>query len=248
MEKKRPSLLQLDHKYCPGCGHGIVNRLVAEVLEEMDACGTAICAAAVGCTCLMVDIWGADIVQSQHGRAAAVAVGMKRCRPDNIVFSYQGDGDAIAIGLAETMWAAIRNENITVVHINNNNFGMTGGQMSPTTLDGQKTTTSPFGRNTAVTGAPLDIIKVLGTLNVAYLARGTVINNAEINKTKKYLKKAFEKQKNKAGYSMVEVLSPCPTNWKMTPLAACKRIDETVTKIYPLGEFAERDQAKGGVL
>jgi 2-oxoglutarate ferredoxin oxidoreductase subunit beta len=248
MERRRPSLIQVDHKYCPGCGHGIVNRLLAEALEEMNACGTALCAVAVGCSSLMPDTWGTDIVQAQHGRAAAVAVGMKRCRPDNIVFAYQGDGDAVAIGLSETMWAAIRNENITVIHINNNNFGMTGGQMSPTTLNGQKTTTSPYGRNIAETGAPLDIIKILGTLDVAYLARGSVINNAEILKTKKYIKKALEKQQNNVGYSMVEILSPCPTNWKMTPLDACKRIAESVTKIYPLGEFANRNRtaAEGG--
>ncbi|MDR2079915.1 MAG: 2-oxoglutarate oxidoreductase [Treponema sp.] len=243
MEKRRPSLLQVDHKYCPGCGHGIVNRLVAEVLEEMGEEGTALCAVAVGCSSLMPDTWGTDIVQAQHGRAAAVAVGMKRCRPENIVFAYQGDGDAIAIGLSETLWAAIRNENITVIHINNNNFGMTGGQMSPTTLEKQKTTTTPFGRNTALTGKPLDIIKMLNTLDVAYLARGTVINNAEILKTKKYIRKAFDKQKARAGYSMVEILSPCPTNWKMPPLEACKRIADVVTAVYPLGEFA--DSSKG---
>jgi 2-oxoglutarate ferredoxin oxidoreductase subunit beta len=245
MEKKRPSLLQVDHKYCPGCGHGIINRLVAEILEEMGEDGGALCAVAVGCSSLMPDTWGTDIVQAQHGRAAAVAVGMKRCRPGNIVFAYQGDGDALAIGLSETVWAAIRNENITVIHINNNNFGMTGGQMSPTTLEGQKTTTSPSGRDTSLTGKPLDIIKMLGTLDVAYLARGTVTNNREIIKTKKYLRKAFEKQKSKAGYSMVEILSPCPTNWKMTPLKACDRINETVTQVYPLGEFAERAENGG---
>jgi 2-oxoglutarate ferredoxin oxidoreductase subunit beta len=239
MEKRRPSLLQVDHKYCPGCGHGIVNRLVAEILEEMGEEGTALCAVAVGCSSLMPDTWGTDIVQAQHGRAAAVAVGMKRCRPGNIVFAYQGDGDAVAIGLSETLWAAIRNENITVIHINNNNFGMTGGQMSPTTLEKQKTTTTPFGRDTALTGRPLDIIKMLNTLDVAYLARGAVVNNAEIMKTKKYLRKAFDKQKARAGYSMVEILSPCPTNWKMTPLEACKRIIDTVSAVYPLGEFAD---------
>ncbi|MFP3090332.1 thiamine pyrophosphate-dependent enzyme [Treponema sp. TIM-1] len=243
MEKRRPSLLQVDHKYCPGCGHGIVNRLVAEVLEEMGEEGTALCAVAVGCSSLMPDTWGTDIVQAQHGRAGAVAVGMKRCRPGNIVFAYQGDGDAVAIGLSETLWAAIRNENITVIHINNNNFGMTGGQMSPTTLEKQKTTTTPFGRDTLLTGKPLDIIKMLNTLDVAYLARGTVINNAEILKTKKYIRKAFDKQKARAGYSMVEILSPCPTNWKMLPLDACKRIADVVTAVYPLGEFA--DSSKG---
>jgi 2-oxoglutarate ferredoxin oxidoreductase subunit beta len=244
MEKRRPSLLQVDHKYCPGCGHGIINRLVAEILSEMGEEGSAICAAAVGCSSMMPDTWGTDIVQAQHGRAAAVAVGIKRCRPDCMVFAYQGDGDALAIGLSETMWAAIRNENITVLHINNNNFGMTGGQMSPTTLAGQKTTTSPAGRDCSATGKPLDIIKILSTLDVAYLARGTVTNNKEIMKTKKYLRKAFENQKNKKGYSLVEILSPCPTNWKMTPLKACERINDVVERVYPLGEFLGGE--KGG--
>lgn len=239
MEKRRPKILFVDHKYCPGCGHGIVNRLVAEVLEEMREDGNAICAAAVGCSSLMPGTYGVDIVQAQHGRAAAVAVGMKRSRPDCMVFTYQGDGDMLAIGLSETMWAAIRNENITVIFVNNNNFGMTGGQMSPTTLEGQKTTTSPFGRDTDITGKPLDIIKMMSTLDVAYLARGTMTNNKEIIKTKKYIRKAFEKQKAGAGYSMVEILSPCTTNWHMNPLDACKRIDEIVETVYPLGEFVD---------
>lgn len=239
MEKRRPKTLFVDHKYCPGCGHGIVNRLVAEVLEEMREDGNAICAAAVGCSSLMPGTYGVDIVQAQHGRAAAVAVGMKRSRPDCMVFTYQGDGDMLAIGLSETMWAAIRNENITVIFVNNNNFGMTGGQMSPTTLEGQKTTTSPFGRDTDITGKPLDIIKMMSTLDVAYLARGTMTNNKEIIKTKKYIRKAFEKQKAGAGYSMVEILSPCTTNWHINPLDACKRIDEIVETVYPLGEFVD---------
>lgn len=239
MEKKRPNILFVDNTYCPGCGHGIVNRLVAEVLEEMGEDGNAICAAAVGCSSLMPGTYGVDIVQAQHGRAAAVAVGMKRSRPDCMVFSYQGDGDMLAIGFSETMWAAIRNENITVIFVNNNNFGMTGGQMSPTTLEGQKTTTSPFGRNTDITGKPLDIIKMMSTLDVAYLARGTMTSNKEVMKTKKYIRKAFEKQKAGAGYSMVEILSPCTTNWHMNPLDACKRIDEIVETVYPLGEFVD---------
>ena len=177
MEKRIPKILEIDTKYCSGCGHGIVNRLVAEVLEEMDEAGGALCVAAVGCAALMPDTWGTDIVQAQHGRAAAVATGMKHCRPDSMVFTYQGDGDATAIGFAETMWAAIRNEKITVIYVNNTNFGMTGGQMSPTTLEGQKTTTTPFGRDTSVTGKPLDVMKMIENLNVAYLARGTMTNN-----------------------------------------------------------------------
>lgn len=237
MEKRRSKILYVDHKFCPGCGHGIVNRLIAEVLEEMEEDKGAICSVAVGCSSLMPDTYGVDIVQSQHGRAAAVAVGIKRCRPDNMVFSYQGDGDALAIGFSETMYAAIRNENITVILINNNNFGMTGGQMSPTTLENQRTTTSPYGRDVSSTGKPLDVMKLMGTLDVAYLARGTMTDVKEITKTKKYIRKAFEAQKNKKGYSLVEILSPCPTNWGMAPLNACKHISEVVQTVYPLGEF-----------
>lgn len=244
MEKRRPKMLYVDHKFCPGCGHGIVNRLVAEVLEEMGEDGKALCAVAVGCSSLMPDTYGVDIVQAQHGRAAAVAVGMKKCRPDSMVFSYQGDGDALAIGFSETMYAAIRNDNITVIFVNNNNFGMTGGQMSPTTLENQKTTTSPKGRDTSLTGKPLDVIKMMQSLDVAYLARGTMTNNAEILKTKKYIRKAFEAQKSKKGYSMVEILSPCPTNWAMTPLKACERIQNIVKEIYPLGEFCDGGATK----
>ncbi len=237
MEKRRSKILYVDHKFCPGCGHGIVNRLIAEVLEEMGEDKGAICSVAVGCSSLMPDTYGVDIVQSQHGRAAAVAVGIKRCRPDNMVFSYQGDGDALAIGFSETMYSAIRNENITVILINNNNFGMTGGQMSPTTLENQRTTTSPYGRDVSATGKPLDVMKLMGTLDVAYLARGTMTDVKEITKTKKYIRKAFEAQKNKIGYSLVEILSPCPTNWGMTPLNACKHINQVVQAVYPLGEF-----------
>lgn len=237
MERRRSEILYVDNKYCAGCGHGIVNRLVAEVLEEMGEDKGAICAVAVGCSSWMPDTYGVDIIQAQHGRAAAIAAGIKHCRPNSMVFSYQGDGDALAIGMSETMYAAIRNDNITVILINNNNFGMTGGQMSPTTLENQKTTTTKFGRDVSKTGKPVDIMKLMGTLDVAYLARGTMTSNKEILKTKKYIRKAFEAQKNGAGYSMVEVISPCPSNWKMTPLESCDYIDQVVQKVYPLGEF-----------
>jgi 2-oxoglutarate ferredoxin oxidoreductase subunit beta len=231
----------VDHKYCPGCGHGIVNRLIAEVLEEMNEDENALCAVAVGCSSLMPDTFGIDIVQAQHGRAAAVAIGMKKCRPDSMVFSYQGDGDALAIGLSETMYAAIRNDNITVILVNNHNFGMTGGQMSPTTLENQRTTTTPFGRDVAKTGQPLDIVKLLKNFDIAYLARGTTSNNREILKTKKYIKKAFENQKQRKGYSMVEVLSPCPTNWGISPLEACQKIDNVSTEVFLTGEFKKEE-------
>lgn len=234
---KRPKALFVDNKYCPGCGHGILNRLIAEVLEETGEDQKALAAIAVGCASLMPDTFGIDCVQAQHGRAAAVACGMKRCRPDSMVFTYQGDGDALAIGFSETMWAAIRNENITVFFLNNGNFGMTGGQMAPTTLEGQKTTTSPKGRDCSVTGHPLDVIKLMQTLDVAYLTRVSMTTPANIRKAKAAIRTAFECQKQHRGFSFVEVLSPCPTNWKMSPLDSMKRIDEIVAQTYPLCEY-----------
>ena len=237
MIMKRPKALFVDNKYCPGCGHGIINRLVAEVLEETGEDKKALAAIAVGCASLMPDTFGIDLVQAQHGRAAAVAVGMKRCRPDSIVFSYQGDGDALAIGFSETMWSAIRNENITIIFVNNGNFGMTGGQMAPTTLEGQKTTTSVKGRDCSVTGHPLDAIQLMRQLDVAYLARVSITDPKNIRKAKKAIQTAFECQKQKRGFSFVEVLSPCPTNWKMSPLDCMKRIEDVVEETYPLVEY-----------
>lgn len=242
MIKKKPKACFVDNKYCPGCGHGIVNRLVAEVLEEMEVDKDSIGAIAVGCSSLMPETFAIDCIQAQHGRAAAVAVGIKRCRPDKIVFSYQGDGDALAIGFSETMYSAIRNENITVIFVNNGNFGMTGGQMAPTTLEGQKTTTSPNGRDIKTTGHPLNIIDMMKNLDVAYIARGSLSNNVNINKAKKYIRNAFEAQKNNEGYSFVEILSPCPTNWRIDPINSMKHIEKTVTKTYKLGEFVERGE------
>lgn len=242
MIKKKPLACFVDNKYCPGCGHGIVNRLVAEVLEEMELDKEAIGAIAVGCSSLMPETFAIDCVQAQHGRAAAVATGIKRCRPDKTVFSYQGDGDALAIGFSETMYAAIRNENITVIFVNNGNFGMTGGQMAPTTLEGQKTTTTPYGRDSKTTGYPLDVIDMMKNLNVAYLARGSVSSNGNILKTKEYIRNAFKAQQNNEGYSFVEILSPCPTNWKMEPSKAMEHIENNVTKVYKLGEFVKRGE------
>ncbi|PAB60608.1 thiamine pyrophosphate-dependent enzyme [Anaeromicrobium sediminis] len=242
MIKKKPAACFVDNKYCPGCGHGTVNRLVGEVLEEMGVDKDAIGAIAVGCSSLMPETFAIDCIQAQHGRAAAVAVGIKRCRPDKTVFSYQGDGDALAIGFSETMYAAIRNENITVIFVNNGNFGMTGGQMAPTTLEGQKTTTSPYGRDIGTTGHPLNVIQMMENLNVAYLARGSVSNNRNIMKTKEYIRNAFEAQQNNEGYSFVEILSPCPTNWGMDPLKAMEHIENNVIKTYELGEFVKRGE------
>ncbi|MGQ9558242.1 MAG: thiamine pyrophosphate-dependent enzyme [Desulfurispora sp.] len=244
MFKQKPALLVEDNKYCPGCGHGIVNRLLAEVLEEMGLADSAIGVVAVGCACLMIDTFGVDWIQAQHGRAAAVATGIKRCRPQNPVFTYQGDGDALAIGLAETLYAAIRNEKITVLFVNNGVFGMTGGQMAPTTLGGQKTTTTPGGRDLTQTGQPLNVIEFLRTLPIAYLARGSVVDPAAINKTKEYLRRAFQAQLAGEGYSFVEIVSPCPTNWGLPPLKALEYLREKVLPVYRPGEFILRGGKK----
>lgn len=237
MIKSRPLAVELGNKFCPGCGHGIVNRLIAEVLEEQGKDGDALAAIAVGCASLMPDTFGLDCVQAQHGRAAAVAVGMKKCRPDKIVFTYQGDGDALAIGFSETMYAAIRHDPITVIFINNSNFGMTGGQMAPTTLPHQRTTTSPAGRDCQLTGDPLNVIDLLMPLKPGYLARGALYSPAEIRKCKKYIQSAFQAQEQGKGFSFVEILSPCPTNWKMNPVQSVEHIKDQVVPFYPLGEF-----------
>ncbi|MCF8011100.1 MAG: 2-oxoglutarate oxidoreductase [Clostridiales bacterium] len=242
MLKKKPAACFVDNKYCPGCGHGIINRLVAEVLEEMGIYEESIGAIAVGCASLMPETFAVDCIQAQHGRAAAVAAGIKRCRPDKTVFTYQGDGDALAIGFSETMYSAIRNENITVIFVNNSNFGMTGGQMAPTTLENQKTTTTPRGRNIAETGDPLNVINMMKDLNTAYIARGSLTNNANIMKTKKYIRNAFEAQQNSEGFSFIEILSPCTTNWKMDPIKAMEHIEKNVTPVYELGVFVERGE------
>ncbi len=236
-EKRIPGLLVENNKFCPGCGHGIINRVLAEVLEEMELADMAIGSLAVGCACLMIDTFGVDWVQAPHGRAAALATGIKRVRPENFVFTYQGDGDSLAIGFSETMYAAFRNENITAIIVNNGIFGMTGGQMAPTSLPEQRTTTSPRGRNTELTGQPLNIVNQMKDLPIGYLARGCVASPREIIRLKKYVKEAVNTQLRHGGYSLVEVLSPCPTNWKMDMKKALDHIQEDVKPFYPTGEF-----------
>ena len=187
-----------------------------------------------------MDAWDFDTVMCAHGRPVAVGAGVKRALPDALVAAYLGDGAAYSIGTAETIHCALRNENIVVVVLNNGVFGMTGGQMAPTTLPGQKTTSSPSGRDTAATGKPFDVMKVLGGIDLAYLARGSVDSVANVVKTKKYIRKAIAKQMNNEGFSLVEILSPCPTNWGLAPLDAAQRIRDVVIKEFPLGEYVER--------
>lgn len=224
------------NSFCPGCGHGLVLRILAEVIEEMNLSENTIGVLAVGCSCLTNRTLAIDLLQAAHGRAPASAAAIKRCRQDKLVFTYQGDGDAASIGISETIYSAQRNENITQIIVNNGVYGMTGGQLSPTTLVGQKTTTSVAGRDPEVSGMPLNILSLLKEFPVAFLARGSIHDAANINKTKKYIRTAFEKQMAQEGYSCVEILSPCPTNWHLPPLKAMSRLPEEVIPYYPLGE------------
>lgn len=232
--------------YCPGCTHGIVHKLVAEVLDEMNLLEQTIGVASVGCSVFSYEFFNCDMQQAAHGRACAVATGIKRVLPDNIVFTYQGDGDLASIGIAETIHAANRGENITVIFVNNAIYGMTGGQMAPTTLIGQKTTTSQDGRDRIATGSPIKISEMFSQIDgVKYLERVTVTSPANIRKTKAAIKKAFQFQQAKAGFTMIEVLSTCPVNWGMKPLDAMKWIDETMTKVYPLKVFKDGSDPDG---
>ncbi len=234
------SLKKVPMHYCPGCGHSIIHRLIAELLDEMSLRETAICVPPAGCAVLAYNYLDIDMVEAPHGRATAVATGIKRVRPDNMVFSYQGDGDLAAIGTAETLHTANRGELISVIFVNNAIYGMTGGQMAPTTLAGQITTTSPSGRNTKTEGPPIRVCELLSTLeNTTYLERVAVNSPANIKKTKKAIKKAFQHQQKKTGFSLVEILSSCPTNWKMDPLKSCRWIDEIMVKEFPLGVIKE---------
>lgn len=222
--------------YCPGCGHGIAHRLVAEIIEELDIARKTICVPPAGCAVLAYDYFDIDVGEAAHGRGAAVATGLKRVQPDKVVFTYQGDGDIAAIGTAETIHAANRGEKITTIFVNNATYGMTGGQMAPTTLAGQRSTTTPGGRDVNRDGNPLKLSEMLGLLDgVVYIERVSVTTPKNIRAAKKAIKKAFKIQIDNLGYSLVEVLSPCPTNWKMSPLDSCKWIDDVMTKTFPIG-------------
>jgi 2-oxoglutarate/2-oxoacid ferredoxin oxidoreductase subunit beta len=241
---RRPSLLSNPTSYCPGCGHGIVHRLVAEVLEELGLGGRTILVGSVGCSVFAYDYLALDAVESPHGRAAAVATGVKRVRPDRVVFTYQGDGDLAAIGTAEIVHAAARGERITVIFVNNGIYGMTGGQMAPTTLPGQRTTSSPLGRDTSTAGYPLPVTEMLALLpGVAYAARTSVADPVLVGKTKAAIKRAFEVQLDGKGLALVEVLSTCPVGWGMTPSEAMHHLSTEVMAAYATGVFVDR--AKG---
>lgn len=238
--EKTKGLTDKTFHYCPGCTHGIVHRLVAESLVELNVLDKAIGVAPVGCSVFAYDYFNCDMHQASHGRAPAVATGIKRVLPDNIVFTYQGDGDLASIGSAEIIHAAARGENITVIYVNNAIFGMTGGQMAPTTLLGQVTTTSPEGRNPVTDGYPVNMSEMLAQLiGSTYIERVSVTSVKNVKHAKKAIKKAFENQINKKGFSMIEVLSTCPTNWGMTPLESLKWVDEQMLNVFPLGVFKE---------
>ncbi|MFZ5906026.1 MAG: thiamine pyrophosphate-dependent enzyme [Nitrospirota bacterium] len=241
---QRPeSLKQEPFRYCPGCGHSLIHRLIAECIDELDIREEVIGIAPVGCAVFAYDYFKFDMLEVAHGRPPAAATGLKRTLPDRVVFSYQGDGDLAAIGTAEIVHAANRGENITVFFINNTTYGMTGGQMAPTTLIGQKTTTSPAGRNAATAGFPLRIAELLATLEGAsYIARTSVDSYKNLIDTKKAVLKAFRYQISERGFSLVEILSPCPVDWKLAPTDAQLRIRNELFPVYPLGTFKDAYQ------
>ncbi len=227
--------------YCPGCTHGIIHRLVAEAIDELGILGDTIGVAPVGCAVMAYDYFSCDMIEAAHGRAPAVATGLKRARPENIVFTYQGDGDLASIGMAETVHAATRNENITVIFVNNAIYGMTGGQMAPTSLPGQVTQTSPYGRDVKTVGFPIKICELLSSLDGPEFIQRVAVNNVKnVLAAKKAIKKAFENQIQGKGFSLVEVISSCPTNWGMTPAKALEWIDNNMIPYYPLGVYKDR--------
>ncbi|MBW2568369.1 MAG: 2-oxoglutarate oxidoreductase [Deltaproteobacteria bacterium] len=244
--KKPEALSDMHTHYCPGCTHGIVHRLVAEVIDELGIKGRTVGIAPVGCAVLAYNYFTCDFQESAHGRAPAMATGIKRVRPDLIVFTYQGDGDLASIGMGEIVHAANRGEKFTTIFINNAVYGMTGGQMAPTTMPDQRTTTSPFGRNVKEVGMPIKMAELLSTLETpGYITRQTVIKPKYIVRAKKAIKKAFQYQIEGKCFSLVEVVSTCPTNWGLTPVQAVKWAEETMLPYYKLGEFKTPEQFEG---
>lgn len=239
---ERPkSLADVPLHYCPGCTHGIIHRLVAEAIDELGIEGRTIGVAPVGCAVMAYDYFTCDMVEAAHGRAPAVATGLKRALPENIIFTYQGDGDLASIGMAETVHSATRNENITVIFVNNAIYGMTGGQMAPTSLPGQVTQTSPYGRDIKTAGFPIRVCELLATLDgPEYIERVAVNNVKNVKNAKKAILKAFKNQVEGKGFSLIEVVSSCPTNWGMTPTAALEWVENKMLPYYPLGVYKDR--------
>ena len=242
---RHQSLKKAAFHYCPGCGHSVAHRLICEVIDEMQLRDKTLGIPPPGCSVFAYNYFDVDMAESAHGRGAAVATGIKRAYPEIVVFTYQGDGDLAGIGTAETIHAANRGENITTIFINNAVYGMTGGQMAPTTLRGMKTSTTPYGRDHILEGHPIKMSEMLAMLDgVAYIERVAVNSPVNIRKTKKAIAKAFQMQLEKKGFSMVEILSPCPTNWKMSSVQAWKWVDDEMTKVFPLGVFKDVTEKK----
>ncbi len=239
--EKPKALTDAPLHYCPGCTHGIIHRLVAEAIDELGIEGRTIGVASVGCSVFSYNYFACDMVQAAHGRAPAVATGVKRSDKNNIVFTYQGDGDLAAIGTAETVHSAARGENITVIFVNNAIYGMTGGQMAPTTLPGQVTQTSPYGRDVEIAGYPVKVCEMLSQVDGAYYLERVAVNNVKnIKKAKAAIKKAFQNQIDGKGFSLVEVVSTCPTNWGVSPDEALKWVDDKMIPYYPLGVYKDK--------
>ncbi|MDR3071127.1 MAG: hypothetical protein LBU29_00790 [Endomicrobium sp.] len=237
------SLKDVVFSYCPGCGHGIIQRIVAESIDDLDLREKTIAVAPVGCAVFAYDYFNFDVTEAPHGRPPAVATGIKRTNPDKFVFTYQGDGDIAAIGIAETIHAANRGENITIIFVNNANYGMTGGQMAPTSLIGQVTETTPFGRDPKNDGYPIKLCELLSKLEATvYLERVSVHNPQNIMNAKRAIRKAFQCQIDQKGFSLIEIISNCPIGWSMTPLASMKWIEEVFLKSFPLGVIKDKTQ------
>jgi 2-oxoglutarate ferredoxin oxidoreductase subunit beta len=243
---QRPeALANVPTHYCPGCTHGLIHKLIAEVIDELSIREQTIAVAPVGCAVFLYNYLELDSAEAAHGRAPAMATGLKRVQPDKIVFTYQGDGDLAAIGIAEAVWAATRGENITTFFVNNAIYGMTGGQMAPTTLPGQITTSSPTGRDVELTGMPIRIAELMAGLpGAAYVSRCSVYDIRTIKQAKKAIRRAFQTQMEGAGFSLVEFLSSCPTNWKRTPRQALVWIKQTMVPYYPLDDYKIADMVR----
>lgn len=231
--------------YCPGCAHGLVHRIIAQAIDELGIQENTIGIAPVGCAVFAYNYFDVDMVEASHGRAPAVATGVKRADPSKIVFAYQGDGDLASIGMTETVHTAARGENLTIIFINNAIYGMTGGQMAPTSLPGQVTQTSPYGRDVNTVGYPVKVCELLSTLEAPYYIERVAVNNVKnVRRATKAIKKAFQNQMDGKGYSFIEVVAACPTNWKMKPVDANKWVDEQMLPYYPLGVFKDKDEVK----
>jgi len=241
--EKPKSLKDAPLHYCPGCAHGIVHRIIAQTIDELGIQENVIGVAPVGCAVFAYNYFDIDMLEASHGRAPAVATGIKRADPSKVVFAYQGDGDLASIGMTETVHTAARGENMTIIFINNAIYGMTGGQMAPTSLPGQVTKTSPYGRDTNLVGYPVKVCELLSTLECPYYIERVAVNNIKnVAKAEKAIKKAFQNQIDGKGYSFVEVVAACPTNWKMDPIQANKWVDSNMLPYYPLGVFRDKDK------